>query len=154
MTKINFKRYQGPKTAQKPCHFTSSEKKACQKNENVFFWFLKFLFCASSFFFTFQAKNMTRSWIFLSFCQIIEYIVSSLHYLHFSLVLAYKRNYFNSLMNDRIPFGERPIIRTTLVLILGTLCLRDLLVKSVLQYCFSCRLLSGGYRLDGGGNLF
>ena len=59
MTKINFKRYQGPKTAQKPCHFTSSEKKACQKNENVFFWFLKFLFCASSFFFTFQAKNMT-----------------------------------------------------------------------------------------------
>ena len=37
MTKINFKRYQGPKTAQKPCHFTSSEKKACQKNENVFF---------------------------------------------------------------------------------------------------------------------
>ena len=47
MTKINFKRYQGTQTAQKPCHFTSSEKKACQKNENVFFLVSEvFILCA------------------------------------------------------------------------------------------------------------
>ena len=44
MTKINFKRYQGPKTAQKPCHFTSSEKKPVKKTKMFFFGFWSFYF--------------------------------------------------------------------------------------------------------------
>ena len=36
MTKIDFKRYRGPKKAKKPCHFTSSAKKSLSKTPKMF----------------------------------------------------------------------------------------------------------------------
>ena len=64
MTKIDFKRYQGPKRGQKTLSFyLLSKKKPVKHTENVLFWFLKFLCCASSFFFILRAKI----WFFSSF---------------------------------------------------------------------------------------
>ena len=64
MTKIDFKRYRGPKKGQKTLSFyLLSKKKPVKNTENVLFWFLKFLCCASSFFFILRAKI----WFFSSF---------------------------------------------------------------------------------------
>ena len=64
MTKIDFKRYQGPKRGQKTLSFyLLSKKKPVKNTENVLFWFLKFLCRASSFFFILRAKI----WFFSSF---------------------------------------------------------------------------------------